>query len=196
MRCLCKRLEENGVDLSQMHALEFFAREGDWQAVAYSDKVYSIDAWEIDPAFREGLKQNLPMARITIGDSFNLAKIPKNSHKFDFIVFDNPQGHFGPNNCYCEHFQALDLIPLLMPEECIAIFNVNKRPFDYAKHLNWKASREKYYGSLKTEEMDSQILLDFYQEKFLNLGLTTVFSFEEQRNMEYLSYLAFSLKRM
>jgi len=52
-----------------MRALEIFAREGDWQTQAYADKVKSLEAWEINPAFESALRKNLPGAKILITDS-------------------------------------------------------------------------------------------------------------------------------
>ena len=195
MKRLCNRLEEKGIDLRAMHALEFFAREGDWQTVAYANKVRSLDAWEINPDFKANLERNLPSAHIVIGNSFDLAKKPENRKRFDFIVFDNPQELFGPGECYCEHFEALELVPVLMSKKSVVVFNVNKKPFDYEKYPKWRASRERFYCTSKTEKMDASFLLDFYKRLFLAKGLETIFSFEEKRNREYLSYLVLILER-
>ena len=73
MRAICEELNRRGYDLSRYDALEFFAREGDWQTLSYADRVRSVEAWEIDPAYEEGLRRNLPQAVIRIGNSFELA---------------------------------------------------------------------------------------------------------------------------
>ena len=64
MREVVEQLEANfGFPLSEADALELFAREGDWQTVSYAPHVKTLEAWEINPQFREALKRNLPHAR-------------------------------------------------------------------------------------------------------------------------------------
>jgi hypothetical protein len=194
MERLCERLEEEGIDLSTMYGLEFFAREGNWHTVDYAKKIKELHAWEMNPQFRQGLERNLPFADIVIGDSFQLARMPEHAGMFNFIVFDNPQGLFGQDDCYCEHFEALDLVSQLMSDTGVVIFLVNKNPYDYEKHSEWKAAREGFYGISDTDKIDVSFLVDWYEEFFSGMGLRTVFSFEEKRN-DYISYLVFSLAR-
>ena len=116
------------LDFSQLNALEFFARKGNWHTLSYANKVSSITAWEIEAEFRNDLITNIPHAAIRIGDSFGLAKEGQYSNSFSLIVFDNPQGVFGK---YCEHFECLNLIPdLLSKDGGVVIFNINKTPFN------------------------------------------------------------------
>lgn len=194
MECLCERLEQEGIDLSTMCGLEFFAREGDWHTVDYAKKIKELHAWEINLQFKQGLEQNLPFADIVIGDSFQLARMPEYAGMFNFIVFDNPQGLFGQGGCYCEHFEALDFIQKLIPDSAIVIFLVNKNPYDYEKHPKWQAARERFYGIPNTGKIDALFLFEWYEEFFSAMGLRTVFSFEEKRN-DYISYMVFSLVR-
>ena len=63
------KLKEKNIDLANYSVLEFFAREGDWQTLAYFPHVKSLTAWEIDPAFEDRLRQNLNGAEVEIGDS-------------------------------------------------------------------------------------------------------------------------------
>ena len=112
---------------------------------------------------------------------------------FDLIVFDNPQGVFGE---YCEHFECLDLIPnLIFKDGGVVIFNINKNPFDYDIGSIWAKKRNKFYDIHDASNLDANFLLNFYENKFKSLGYKTIFSFEQQRNKEYLSYLVFNLIR-
>ncbi len=191
MRSLCNRLEQMSEPLGEYRALEFFARAGDWQTTAYAGKIKTLFAWEIDPNFEIDLQRNLPDAEIRIGDSFKLAHEKCYRRAFEFLVFDNPQNVFGK---HCEHFEALPLIRNLMSDHGIVIFNVNRKPFNYADSPEWQIRREQYYGR-DASVLDSSFLLDFYTRKFHELGFEERFSFEQQRNKEYLSYLVFGLRR-
>ncbi|NUM88091.1 MAG: hypothetical protein HUU37_02700 [Bdellovibrionales bacterium] len=195
MKRVCARLQQMGEDLSSFCALEFFAREGDWQTAVYFPKVRSLDVWEIDPAFRPALERNLPGARITIGNSFELALRPENQGRFDFLVFDNPQGLYGPKSEYCEHFEALALVPHLMSQRAWVIFNVNWHPFNYEEKPDWKRRRERYYGTMDTGSLDMHRLAIWYREMFETMRLRNLLSFSERRNDEYLSYLALKLEK-
>lgn len=192
------RLEKEGLDLSKMRALEVFAREGDWQTRVYADKVKSLEAWEIDPAFEKNLKKNIPHAKIKITNSMVEIKKKDNFSKYDFIVIDNGQSCYGPNQEYCEHFEVVPQIARLLDKEGILIFNVNREPFGYDKLPLWKARREEFYNSTKTDNMSIEWLLDFYQNLFKKYGYDTKFSFNMERGTpernNYLHYLVFYLK--
>jgi hypothetical protein len=71
----------------------------------------SVDLWEINPAYEAALREAMPTARVTIGDSHELATRPENQHRFDAILMDNHVGVFGG---HVEHFDALELVPRLL----------------------------------------------------------------------------------
>jgi len=183
-------LKGKGVNFSKIDALEFFARDGSWQTIRYSNKVKSLTAWEIDHQYESELRKNLPNAIIEIENSFLLTKKKKYENLFDFIVFDNPQMIYGD---YCEHFECLELLPLLIKKEGgIVVFNINHSPFDYDSKSLWGLRRKKYYDK-DASNLKIEFLLKFYEDKFSDLGFDTNFSFEEKRNDEYLSYLVYKL---
>ena len=111
MKRICDKLINNGFRLDKYIALEFFAREGNWQTKSFSKLVKTLYAWEIDKKFKDQLLLNHPNANIRIGDSFNISRELKYKSFFDFIVIDNPQGEF---NGYCEHFEALNRVNFLL----------------------------------------------------------------------------------
>lgn len=196
MQKICQKLQQDGYELSQMNALEFFAREGDWQTIVYADKVKSLCAWEIDPSFESPLKQNLPHAKIAIGDSFLIAKEAMFKNKFDWIVYDNPQGLYGENEEYCEHFEALETVEYLLSKRGIVIFNINHNPFGFEKQTKWQKRRELFYGLNDTSSISIEFLLKFYETFFKQRNFNTRLSFAENRNDEYLAYLVFDLERV
>ena len=191
MKRVISKLIEMEIPLQEFVALEFFARDGEWQTKAYSDKVKKLFLWEIDPSFEINLQRNFSDAEITIGDSFVIAHNHEYKNRFNFIVFDNPQGIF---NNYCEHFEALELLPLLLDKDGIVIFNINKKPFNYSDKSEWKDRRDKYY-KFSTSNIETKKILKFYINKLQNLGFKVKHCFEEKRNNEYLSYLVFILEK-
>jgi 16S rRNA G966 N2-methylase RsmD len=172
IRKICHRLENLGVNISNFKGLDFFAREGDWQTSYYAKKINKIHAWEVDKRFLENLKSNLPKnSDIVIGDSFKLAA--ECIEKFDLVVLDNPQGIFGENNEYCEHFEALHLIIKLLKRESIVIFNVKTKPFNYSHKESWQKRRNKFYGLEDCSYLTSDFVKNFYKKYFFNLGYQT-----------------------
>ena len=179
-----------GEPLEDYRALEFFARTGEWQTIAYAGSVKRLTAWEIDSGFEAELRRNLPRAEVIIGNSFELSLENRFSGAFEFIVIDNPQSIF---EGYCEHFEALPLVPrLLSAAGGVVIFNINRRPFNYEQLPDWQKRRTDYYGR-DAVSLGVDFLLDFYTARFAAMALRVRFGFEEQRNSEYLSYLVFGL---
>lgn len=197
MKKICKILKDTEVNLSEMKALEIFARDGSWQTIAYMDKVKSLDAWEIDPIFRKALKRNLPKAKIKIVDSIKEIKKKSNFFKYDFIVADNGQGCYGDKEQYCEHFNVVPHVAKLLNKEGIIIFNINKEPFDFDNFPKWQKIRSTYYNKHNTRKLSLKWLLTFYRKLFLEFGYKTKFSFsvsrEDFEHNDYLHYLAYYL---
>jgi hypothetical protein len=194
MSLIMNQLNRMGINISSLKALEFFARKGNWHTLSYANKVNSIAAWEIDSKFENDLIKNIPYSSIRIGNSFELAKESKYSNSFDLIVFDNPQGVYGE---YCEHFECLNLISNLISKTGgVVIFNINKNPFNYDTDSIWAKKRNKFYSLHDASNLDVDFLLNFYRDKFKDLGFKTIFSFEQKRNEEYLSYLVFNLNSL
>lgn len=133
IKSIVECLKDRGVQLEKLKALDFFAREGDWQTAHYANLVASIEAWEINPQFEESLRKNLPHAKVKIGDSHLLAKDA--SDKYDMIVLDNPQSCYGD---YCEHFDALTASLPLLENTGIIVFNVKTQPFNYDLNRRWQ----------------------------------------------------------
>jgi hypothetical protein len=182
---ICDKLKNiHKLDLKNSIVLDFFAREGDWQTKHVALMVKRVHAWEIDEKFKKKLKLNLPSnANITIGDSFKLGKIPQNI--FDIIIFDNPQGCYGPDNQYCEHFDALPLIPnLIKPKGGLIIFNIKLEPFDYEDKDEWKLRRNIFFGVKDASNLTENFVKSFYSNFFREMSYNTEFSFLVPRPQE------------
>lgn len=192
MAKICERIKTEGVDMQKLSALEFFAREGDWQTIVYAKEVKSLEAWEINSEFFPGLQRNLPDATLRIVDSY--AYGAKTSDRFDFVVLDNPQATFGPDGRYCEHFEALPVALHLLNPGAFLIFNLNWAPFNFAKHPEWQRRRAAFYAQADTSALSPEgFLLPFYAEYFATRGIKVLQSFFEPRNSEYLAYAVFRL---
>jgi len=182
---ICSKLiNKYGIRLDDKVALDFFAREGDWQTQHYANKVKKIYAWEINSEHEKSLKYNLPEnADISIGNSFVLAKQKINF--FDIIVIDNPQGCFGENAMYCEHFEALETsLKLLKEEGGLLVFNVKTQPFDYEDKLDWQKKRNDFYQLSDSSYLAKDFVFNFYENFFNIRGYTTKFAFLEKRPQE------------
>jgi len=195
MRRVVLRLRSAGEDLARMRALEFFAREGNWQTISYAAEVAGLDAWEITPAYESALRHNLPNARVRIGDSYELACQPEFTRRFDFIVIDNPQSVFGAQSEHCEHFDALPLVPGLMAAQGIVIFNVNHTPYGYAQQPDWEGRRRAFYGIEMTAHLEFDFLDTFYRRFFRTRGCETRVLFFEPRHEPSLAYCVMKLER-
>ncbi len=192
MAKICERLKIEGVEMQDFSALDFFAREGDWQTVVYAKEVKSLEAWEINPEFLPGLQRNLPGATLRIVDSYEYGA--KTSDRFDFVVLDNPQATFGPDGRYGEHFEALQVVLRLLKPGAFLIFNLNWAPFNFAEHAEWRRRRATFYAQADTSDLSlGGFLLPFYADYFAAHGFKALQSFAQPRNDEYLAYLVFRL---
>ena len=182
---ICTVLEsDNLFDLENSLALDFFAREGDWQTKYIAEKVHQIHAWEVNPVFEKQLRKNLPQgSKIVIGNSFEMAS--KKQNIYDVLIFDNPQGCYGPANQYCEHFDALPLIPnLIKPEGGLVIFNVKLEPFDYQDKILWQHRRNLFFGVKDASKLTTEFAQTFYNYFFCQMAYKVEFSFLVPRPQE------------
>lgn len=193
MKSLCSKLISDGHDLGAFDALEFFAREGDWQTIVYAKLVSTLQAWEIDCNFESGLRRNLPSANVKIVDSYAYGK--ECSDRFDFIVLDNPQATFGADGEYCEHFEALPVALELLKPSAFLVFNINWAPFNFEQHHEWKKRRSRFYGIDDTSYLSvDDFVMPFYKKYFESRGYRVLSAFAQPRNDEYLSYVIFHLQ--
>ena len=190
IRKTCSILEEEySFIFKDKVALDFFAREGDWQTKYYAKKVKHIHAWEINPSFAKQLRKNLfEYGDVVIGDSFKLAD--ETNIKFDIIVFDNPQGCYGENNSYCEHFEALKFVPKLLNDGGgLVVFNVKLVPWKYDDKKEWKKRRNEFYKMKDCSNLSKDFIDSFYNNLFTSQGFKVDFSFMVKRPQEGGLYL-------
>lgn len=186
-------LLERSVPLHRMKVLDFFAREGDWQTSYYAPLVAEIHAWEINPAFEENLRKNLPhSAQIVIGDSHTLSK--STNERFDMVVLDNPLGCYSKN--YCEHFDAIECAVSLLGNDGIIVLNIKTKPYNLDRFPEWKRRRDEFYET-DASDLGLDFVDNFYREKFFRLGFELDFSKLVERPQEdHLYEYVASIRRM
>ena len=184
---IIEKLEKKGINFKELDAVELFGRDGKWHTSIFSNKVKTLEIWEVDERWKIELEQNLPKAKIRILDSIkNLQHLEKSS-KFNLILIDNPMNLYGPIESgtnspkYCEHFDVLPNIEKIIEKEAIVIFNVNRDPFDYEKFPSWKKRRDEFYETNVTDNMSIEYLIEFYKKFFQKLGFKIRFLETEVR---------------
>lgn len=201
------RLEQKGIKFENLDALEMFARDGTWHTIVFANKVKSLEAWEIDPKWKNELKMNLPKAKIRIIDSVKtIQKNITSFTKFNLILIDNPQNTYGPklheyeSYPYCEHFDVIQKIDKLIDREALVIFNVNNRPFNYDSFPLWEKRRKEFYKCTETSNLSIDFLFNFYRDLFNQMGLKTIFHLNIVRvfynNVGMTHYFAFQLQKI
>lgn len=190
---LTKLIEEYKIPLENTEAIELFAREGDWHTVVYAPHVKSLEAWEINPEFYEGLSKNLPHAKIKIVDAWE--EIKKTNKKYGLIVVDAPQATYGENDEHCEHFGLLPDLFNIANDGCIIILNVNVMPYDLDKNPLWQAERRKYYKTEHPEQLSLSRTIQHYREICIENGFEVLWHFFQQRETGFIYYLVLQLER-
>lgn len=185
-----EQIEANfGSPLSEADALELFAREGDWQTVSYAPHVKTLEAWEINPQFREALKRNLPYAKIKITDTWK--EIKTTSRKYDLIVVDSPQGVYGE---HCEHFGLLPDIFRIANDGCVIILNVNVEPYNFHKGSEWWKRRKDYYRTEHPEKLELDTVTQHYKRICQENNVAMKWCFFQQRHTDFLYYFVMSVQ--
>jgi len=191
MKEVVQRLEtEFNFPLSEAAALELFAREGDWQTTSYAPSVKTLEAWEIDPQFYEGLRRNLPHAKIKITDTWK--EIKATSQKYDLIVADAPQGIYGE---HCEHFGLLPDIFRIANDGCVIVLNVNVEPYNFQENSEWWRRRKEYYRTEHPEKLELNSVIQHYKEILQENNVKMQWVFFQQRHVGFLYYLVMMIRR-
>ncbi len=152
---------EYDFSLEDADTIELFARTGEWQTIVYAPYVKSLEAWEIDQAFYEDLKKNLPNANIKIVDTWK--EIKNITKKYDLIVVDAPQSIYGEHDEHCEHFGLLSDVFRIAKDSCAIILTINLNPYDFHKNSRWWVERSKYYKTEHPEQLSFSLVEQCYR---------------------------------
>ena len=191
-RVLKKLIEEHNIPLEKAEAIELFSREGDWQTVVYAPYVKSLEAWEINLDFYEGLRKNLPNAKIKITDTWK--EIKDVTRKYDLIVADTPQATYGENDEHCEHFGLLPDVFRIANDGCVIILNVNKEPYNLQEGSLWWKRRKDYYRTEHPEKLEFNSVIQRYKEILQENNVKMQWCFFQQRHVGFLYYFVMRIQ--
>jgi len=192
MQKVILKLNKRNFPLSLARALEVFGREGDWHTKDYVSYVGSLEVWEINLGFLDGLKRNLPDAKIIITDSF--MKIKTTHSKYDLIVVDNPQSTYGQNNEYCEHFELFPHIFRIAEDQCAIILNINTEPYNFHDDLSWWKRRADFYNTDHPQKLSFNQVKTHYEKICAQNNFNMKWSFLQKRN-NFMYYLCFEMEK-
>ncbi len=134
------------VDVPLANGADFFARTGAWVTVHFAKLARDWTCYEINDVHRAELAENMPNARLVFADSFTQLA---GDELFDVVLADCPQGLFGENGAYCEHFEFLPKVLPRLNDRAVIFFNVNVQPYQNKDHA---VSRPDYYGMTDFDE--------------------------------------------
>jgi hypothetical protein len=178
-----------------------FGGDGTRHTLDYYNFVRALEAWEVDVDSAIALKRNLPAAAVLNVNSF--AQITVTNRTFDLIVADSPTSCFGPDQCFCEHFDFVDakLFRLLRPST-ILILNllpdvldgVHTRRVELAQpHL---ARRSRFYGSDRPGQLSIDEMVATYRKIFRDNGFELEWYFHQLRTLRsQVHYLVLKVRR-
>jgi hypothetical protein len=196
MQAVMRELKRRGVPLQELDALEAFGGDGSRHTMDYAGRVRRVDVWEFDPAYLPGLRRNLPLAEVTIGDSF--AQIRLTERRYGLLVVDTPASLFGPDNRYCEHFEFFnaDMLRALAPD---AVILLNIRPAtesDPALTPEQMSRRGKFYRTDSPATVSVEQMVAVYRELLQAGGFTLEWHFHRLRTVRsQVHYLALKVRR-
>lgn len=190
-------IENRGIELKNINALQTFGGSGNGMERFYKDKVKQLEVWEIEKCFEEQLRENLPRATIKITDSFK--EISQTKKKFDMILMDNPMSVFGD---HCEHFDMFMESFQVMKDECILVLdiipdliNIDER-FNYLCSNEHLLARKLFYRTNSPKNINIEKMIKTYKEIAFDKGYDIEWYFTEERSGEFIQYLVLNLKRM
>jgi len=200
MRRLCRQLQERGVDLGRLRALEVFGDDGTRHTLDYAPMVGSLDIWEIRPDREAALRKNFPGAGIKIVDSFE--EVKRTPTRYDLVIVDNWVGSVFDG--HCEHFELFPDIYRVVTDDGILVINVVPRLDEEAQRrfpTVFKSStvaehlerRRDFYGTDHPEAVSASQMLAVYRKLAAENGFGIEWSVLQPRI--YHSYLALKLRR-
>lgn len=190
------KLNSLGINLRELDALEVFGKDGEWHTLDYSNKVNSLEIWEIDPKSEPVLHRNFPKAKIKIVDSYE--EIKRANSKYSLIVIDNPMSNYGQ---YCEHFLLFPHVFRVCEESTTFIINVIpeidervKEEYPYVFNHEQLKCRSDFYKTDTPEKISFDHITETYKRLAEENNFEMEWSFFQRRNFVY--YYVFHIRRL
>jgi hypothetical protein len=195
MQKVLRRLRARGIDLKSVRALELFGGSGAYHTVDYSDKVGSLEVWEIDPELESSLRANLPNTTVRIVDCY--AELKRTTGRFDFVIVDNPMSTYGG---HCEHFDLFPDIFRVLCDQTVLILDVIPRVppvalkrFPYLFNEEQRQRRREFYHTAEPDHLPLGTILSAYRRHAEQAGFEVEWSFMVRRHFVF--YLALKIRR-
>lgn len=173
----------DGFHLPAPRGVDFFARTGEWITTSFEPLAKKWICCEISETHREALRTSMPSAELIFNDSFNEVKKMNN---LDVVLADCPQGLFGENGSYAEHFEFLPLLMEKLSNQAVLFFNVNTEPYHDKTHSasrpddygmrdfeEWSSRRMKFYDLSSHKPLSKDFVREFYEVFFRDFGFRT-----------------------
>lgn len=183
---------EHDFQLEDADAIELFAREGNWHTTTYAPYVKSLEAWEIDPKFREGLTRNLPNAKIKITDTWR--EIKTAPQKYDLIVVDAPNSTYGEDDEHCESFGLLPDVLRIAHDGCVIILSVNMSPYNLREGSLWWTHRAEYYKTDRPDKLEFSQVAKHYEDICRLNSVEVEWRFFQQRSRAFMYYYVMRIR--
>jgi hypothetical protein len=196
MQIVFKELKKRNIDVKHLHTLEVFGGYGDLHTADYASQVATLDVWEFEPKCEKSLRENLPMAEVSIADSYKEVKnTPK---RYDLIVIDNPASVYGT---HCEHFDIFPDIFRIAMDSTVIIMNVLPEigtaasryypPFSEVQ----LAHRKSFYRTNHPEKVSFDEMIKRYEDLCLENGFSLEWHFVQKRSRTFVYYLVIKIVR-
>jgi hypothetical protein len=123
-------MESYGHSLDSIEALDPFAGSGLLMSHTYLHRCDHADLWEIDPERARQAKRLGRNVTVHCGDSIDAVRRGDSRlADYNFIILDNNIGGcYGPDRCYCEHFEMIPAIFRYLRKGNRAVMVVNHVP--------------------------------------------------------------------
>jgi len=192
-----RELRKRDVNPGDLHALEVFGREGDWQTQYYARDVSTLDVWEINPEYETALRQNLPDAELKITDSYE--EMRNTSRRYNLIVVDN---QFSFSGEHCEHFDffpdifriCMDLTILVL-RVILEVDDSFLRAYPYVFNDRQLAQRGSFYKTNHPEKLSFGEMIGVYKDLALANGFVVGWYFFQPQERFGCYWLTLKIKR-
>lgn len=175
-----RSLQLDGLVFPMTLGVDFFARTGEWVTSSFEPIAKSWICCEINEAHKNALANTMPFAKLVFGDSFRTLTELEN---IDVALADCPQGLFGENREYCEHFEFLPLLMERLSDRAVLFLNVNIEPYHDPAHSanrpdnygmssfsQWAERRNEFYGHILDQQLSLDFVQTFYEAFFKDCG--------------------------
>lgn len=186
MQKVMEELERRRSPLGEIDGLEVFGGDGTRHTIDYAARLRSLEVWEVDPDRQAELQKNLPNALIRNVDSY--VEVNKTKRTYDLVVLDNAVSLFGPDLCFCEHFEIFTPILAILRSPGVIILNVLPEVKDdpdqeFHSRVTQLARRRHFYGEVNSSCIELKRMIESYREKLWSQGWELEWEFSRQRTV-------------